>query len=785
MESANCIGRVGALAVALGIGVALTTGTGIAVADDSGGASSSSDSASSSSGSDSNGSGNSTKPAKTSDDDTAKTPRKGPLSKLGERVRKQAEASAERAGSALERTQSRLERAQSQLGERQATLRSKLEDAGKNLAAVPADGTEAGERPLANLRPRPADPETSEAPTAARDKTGKSDATQLGPAAVAPTPPSGTGRTEIPARRLGDAVATESSRGLAALTGPARTLITIPARNLTPAPITAFAAAAAPTETVTLEAPEAAEVTGTSMVSALLVAAGLSPLAAGTSPVAPGPSAALWALAAAARRESERVLNPRGAALTSAKDADAPAVSTDVQPLAAVAAADTQPWQANPGLTDAPVISGPSILRDLGFITGDKTKNWFIGGTDLGIMWVGGYEEDGTPIVYTLFGDTFDDQAMTTGWRNNVLLRSVDTNLADGLSFRDALIHAGAGPGVPGTPTWYGLQPPAAGAAQIIYDPGYTGWFGTTYTMIPTSAIAVQNAEDGTYTQYATVMSVRTWDNPGSWTTNYSAIAVSTDGGETWTVDPDTVRGSGWLRANKNFEFGNQNFQQNALVQGPDDDPNSWTTPEQTEKYIYVYGTPSGRAGSAYLARVPESQFTDLGAYQYWAGENADGTGNWVTGDPSAATSVIGGGNSNYISFLPKDGFLGQINKMFAGFLNGFIVGGLPTGGNVSEMSVQYNEYLDKYVVTYTDGGNNVVMRVSDSPQGTWSNTHTLIANNPLSGLTGMYAPMIHPLSGTAAAGEGNEQYLYYNVSFWNSYNVKFMESDLSQLVIT
>ncbi|MCV7106914.1 DUF4185 domain-containing protein [Mycolicibacterium chitae] len=490
-------------------------------------------------------------------------------------------------------------------------------------------------------------------------------------------------------------------------------------------------------------------------------------------------------MAAWARREAEQVVNPKGVALTSAKDAEAPAAATDVEPLAAVAAADTQQWEANPGLTDAPVISGTSILRDLGFITGPGTpaNHWFVGGTDLGIMWVGGYEEDGTPIVYTLFGDTFDDPGMTTGWRNNVLLRSWDTDLSDGLSFSDALIHAGAGPGVPGTPTWYGLGGDPAGAAQIIYDPGYTGWFGTTYTMIPTSAIAIEN-EDGSYTQYATVMSVRTWDNPGSWTTNYSAIAVSEDGGKTWTVDPDTVRGSGWLRANKTFEFGNQNFQQNALVQGPDDDPNSWTTPDKTEKYIYVYGTPSGRAGSAYLARVPESQFTDLDAYQYWAGENADGTGNWVTGDPSAATSVIGGGNSNYISFLPKDGFLGQINKLFAGFLNGFIVGGLPTGGNVSEMSVQYNEYLGKYVVTYTDSGNNVVMRVSDSPQGSWSNTHTLIRNNYL-GNTGMYAPMIHPLSGTSAAGAGNEQYLYYNVSFWNNYNVKFMESDLSQLDIT
>ena len=84
----------------------------------------------------------------------------------------------------------------------------------------------------------------------------------------------------------------------------------------------------------------------------------------------------------------------------------------------------------------------------------------------------------------------------------------------------------------------------------------------------------------------------------------------------------------------------------------------------------------------------------------------------------------------------------------FSKIANGIWVGGLPTGGNVSEMSVQYNEYLGQYVVLYTDGGNNVVMRVSESPQGEWSDTTTLVRNN-LTTDTGMYAPMVHPMSGT------------------------------------
>jgi hypothetical protein len=97
-------------------------------------------------------------------------------------------------------------------------------------------------------------------------------------------------------------------------------------------------------------------------------------------------------------------------------------------------------------------------------------------------------------------------------------------------------------------------------------------------------------------------------------------------------------------------------------------------------------------------------------------------------------------------------------------------------------MSVQYNEYLDQYVVLYTDGGNNVVMRVSDAPQGEWSETTVLVANDPLAGDTGMYAPMIHPWSGTEKLGSDNTHILYYKVSYWGEYNVRLMQTDLSPM---
>jgi hypothetical protein len=295
--------------------------------------------------------------------------------------------------------------------------------------------------------------------------------------------------------------------------------------------------------------------------------------------------------------------------------------------------------------------------------------------------------------------------------------------------------------------------------------------------MIPTSAIAIKNA-DGTYTQYATVMSIRTWDNPGSWTTNYAAIATSTDGGKNWTVDPSTVRSSGWFRASTAYVPGDEHFQQSGLVMSND----------PTDPYVYVYGTPSGRQGSAYLARVQKDQITDLGAYQYWSGQNSSGVGQWVTGDPSAAIPVFGSNPTDFLPSLYKvlDCFT---FGLFSKIANGIWVGGLPTFGNVSEMSVQYNDYLGKYVVLYTDGGNNVVMRESDSPQGTWSDPTTLVTNNYTTN-TGMYAPMVHPMSGTGYFNttnpdgtiQDNSHYLYYDLSYWGDYNVQLMQTDLQSM---
>lgn len=749
MESTKYIGRVGALAVALGIGTALTSGTGIAWAEGGSGdpgksTAGSSDGAASSS-------AEKKTPSKPSNVKKPATTPSGTLSKIGERIRKDVESGLNDAGDAIKQTQNRLDAARTPPRTRTTKARSKIQG---TLTNAPEAGNKA-------------------------DVGEKTDTARTVPEAATSAPDSQRAqRPNTVVVRLKEVAEDVPQRGRDVISA-SRTEVTtfdvpaaLPEISIVPA---------AP---VSNPEPAAPKIAAPPVVSALLSVAGLTPFGAGTSPVAPAQSPALWAMMAWTRREFERSINPIASRVVSAKDAASVVAEGEIQPMAA-AAPNTAVQTDN--LTPKPQV--PSSLAGattpLGWVTGvGVTDHWYIAGTDLGIMWNSGYTDPvtGKPVIYTLFGDSYSEPGMAGDWRNNVLFRTIDTDLSDGLQFNGAVINAGAQyPGDPnGVHQWYGTGGAPAGATQIIYDPGQDGLFGRTYTMIPTSAIAIENPDaEGGYRQYATVMSIRTWDNPGSWTTNYSGIAYSDDGGKTWTVDPATIRSSGWFRAGPAYVPGDEHFQQNALVMS--DDP--------TDPYVYVYGTPSGRQGSAYVARVEKDQITNLDAYEYWAGENSGGAGQWVTGDPSAAVPVFGSSSTDFLPTLYRVADFFTFG-LFTKIANGIWVGGLPTNGNVSEMSVQYNEYLGKYVVLYTDGGNNVVMRVSDSPQGTWSDTTTLVNNN-LTTNTGMYAPMIHPMSGTDyfnkvdANGnvvEDNSQYLYYNLSYWGDYNVRLMQTDLSTM---
>ena len=341
----------------------------------------------------------------------------------------------------------------------------------------------------------------------------------------------------------------------------------------------------------------------------------------------------------------------------------------------------------------APMPSGPAATTLVGWVTGPEGPNqtvqkFAVTGTDLGIMWDNG--DSANRQVLMAFGDT-NGFCMIPGkqWRYNVLFRSKDGALSNTVAVPDGV----PGNKYSGAPVW------RPGIAKQVVNtigraPEETG-------IIPTTGIAVGGK------QFMDFMSIRNWDNPGSWSTNFSAIAVSQDNGENWGVYPGTIRPPGG---------GNENFQMGAFLKPGPGDP-----------YIYKYGTPGGRAGSAYVARVNPAFIPDLTKYEYW---NADSNA-WVPANPAAATAVI--------------------------------------PGPVGEMSVQYNTYLRQYLALHCNGANDVVMRTAPTPQGPWSPEQRLIASPEIPG--GIYAPFLHPWS------TGKE--LYYNLSLWSAYNVMLMKTVL------
>jgi hypothetical protein len=213
--------------------------------------------------------------------------------------------------------------------------------------------------------------------------------------------------------------------------------------------------------------------------------------------------------------------------------------------------------------------------------------NYAVYGTDLGIMWDKGGGE-----IFVLFGDTFGASWCGNGgcggdWRSNVLARSSDTFLANGLSFSTM------------------IQDAARHAKEIL--PSQKVDF-SEITVIPTAGVTVGARH------YIHYMSVNHWGEAGMWFTNYSGIAYSDDNGQSWIKHP-TAR---W----QNNSTWTNNFQMAAFL--------------KNGGFVYMYATPNGRLGNVYLARVPESALLNINAYQYW-----DGNG-WSTSQAAASPVVIG-----------------------------------------------------------------------------------------------------------------------------------------------
>ncbi len=357
----------------------------------------------------------------------------------------------------------------------------------------------------------------------------------------------------------------------------------------------------------------------------------------------------------------------------------------------AAVAPDTAPRAAA-----APAASGATIVDTIAGPNSSSYQRFGISGADLGILWDNGHSGAQRQVLIA-FGDTFGNcSVQDQEWRKNTLFRSSTTDLSNGMAVPAPVLadQFSGSPVKAGRPNF---------SRQVIASMNLAA---TEVTVIPTAGISV-----GTR-QYVNFMSVSQWGQPGQWSTNFSAVAVSDDNGETWTVPPTSIRPS-WFNTVPGVQFvwGDQNFQMGAYL--------------RHNGYVYAYGTGAGRGGMPFLSRVSENAVADKSAYEYYT------PFGWLRGFPFLAIQVV---------WAPG-----------------------------SEMSVAWNEHLNKFVMLYTNTVSDVVMRTADKPEGPWSSAKKIVTSAAVPG--GIYAPYIHPWS------KGSD--LYFTLSRWSDYSTLLMHTSL------
>ena len=240
-----------------------------------------------------------------------------------------------------------------------------------------------------------------------------------------------------------------------------------------------------------------------------------------------------------------------------------------------------------------PMPNDPPGTSIVGWVTGPDSPNqtiqrFAITGTDLGIMW-----DNGDPAnhqVLMAFGDT-NGYCGIPGkqWRYNALFRSQDGALSKTVAVPDGVV----GNHYSGSPVW---RPGIS--KQII------------------NSIGLGAGGDGHHPDRRR----RRREEP------VPQLHVDQELGQPRLVVDELLGDRGVARQRRDLgrlprapsarpPAGNENFQMGAFLKPGPGDP-----------YIYSFGTPNGRGGSAFVARVPPNLIPDLTKYEYWNADNHPGS---------------------------------------------------------------------------------------------------------------------------------------------------------------
>lgn len=342
-------------------------------------------------------------------------------------------------------------------------------------------------------------------------------------------------------------------------------------------------------------------------------------------------------------------------------------------------------------------------VREIGDAAGAgaivPTDGWGVGATDLGFPI---YDKE-SGRVYFVWGDTFAGTCAWSGrWSSSAVLYT------DNLNFTKGIMYDGVVEGRQGSLSVTPITNNVAfhtnnfGAGLVFDDEEVTGSTTEVWTNIPTGGVVI----DGTI--YVFYMEVGRF-GASSWDTYSGRVVKSTDG-KTWESCEELIwQGKDEAEVVQNAANFNQMF------------------PYDDGEYIYIYGIPGGRLGGVKLARVRRENIERFEEYEYFTGYESDGkTPIWVKG--TEGLNLVG--TDNYERISEDESYLLQRAR-------------------IGEVCVFYNEYLQKYLLTYYSN-RAINMHYSDTPYGPWSEDPIIICKTGDVGVGyGIYAGLSHQIMST------------------------------------
>lgn len=319
-----------------------------------------------------------------------------------------------------------------------------------------------------------------------------------------------------------------------------------------------------------------------------------------------------------------------------------------------------------------------------GDVTGKEiTGKWGVELTDLAAP----VYSPSTKRMYYIFGDTFEldpvDRCKEINWRGIVVGYSSSLDVSNGIQ-------------------WDGFLDDESGKARSLIDCKYLGNNDMHYEISKTSQSGIEI--DGAF--YVFYESIRYWDIPEYWYVNFGSVLKSVDGGKTF----ERVNDLSWIEPT---DPENGAIAKTLAEEGMDFSPSGHTVDLQEhlapgfgqlfgadgkDGYIYLYGRYGGRMRGIRIARVKRKNFEIFAEYEYLLGYDEDGEGIWKKGRAG----------------LDAMRNLGDKCEAIPG----------PT----SNMSVFYNNYLQRWMLVYYKRTEGIYFATSLTPYGPFDTPREMLS---------------------------------------------------------